>query len=381
MGDRLKTKFKLLTKLKRPSKKVVLLEGLALCVLILFLLVHYHEYTSYSIKVEDTGENTLVYTYCTADGNILKYATDSAVLTDSDNENIWTIEYDMNDPEADICGDIIALYDEGGTAVVVCDESGRLYSYRTDMPIVKVRVSSLGTAAALLDDGSNAQIDYYDTDGSLIATIKTTMENDGYPMDIALSDDGMLLGVSYLTFSQSSMISKVYFYGFDATGQSASDNIVGSFSYSDKIIPEIVYTKGGRFTAFCTDGVVVYEYGKAVEEKVSIAVDGNIKSTFSDDKYFGYISESSDGTGSEIVVYSSKGKEISRIETDFSYTSVEIYNSKIIMYNRNALAVYTASGIKKFEGEMQSLIRQIRAVGKNRYAVSATDGYYIIRLY
>ena len=364
----------------RSAKRVILVGGLALCGLIIILTIYYWRFSNYKVEFSDVNENTLVYSYCSVNGNMLKYASDSAYLVNSKNETLWSVEYEMGDPEVDICSENVIIYDKGGTNIVICKNGGKTSEFRTDIPIVKAEVSSIGTVAALLDDESTAELDYFDTDGSLIATVRTTMSDDGYPMDIALSDDAMTMAVSYLTFNNGAAVSNVYFYSFDAAGQEASDNITGKFSYENEIIPEVDFLSAGKFAAFGTDMIALYQSSESVEEINFIETEDDMKSVFVNDKYFGYAMQGNEYTGSEIIVFDSSGKEKSRIITDMSYTSIEMNGDRIIMYNRNELAVYSAAGVVKFDGAINALIREIRYFGGNRFALAATDGYYVIRL-
>ena len=379
---KVKINFQRIKHMNKPAKKKLFLGGLALlAVIIIILAVYFWQFRSFSIEVSDPNENTLVYSYYPADGKILKCASDSAVLTNNKNAALWETEYDMSDPEVDVCGSTILIFDKGGTNVVICGNEGKLSEFRTELPIVKAEVSSAGAVAVLQDDGSTAEINYYDKDGDVIAAVKTTMANNGYPMDIALSDDGMTIAVSYITFDQGTTVSHVVFYGFDSEGQAASDNIIGDYSYENEIIPELEYTQKNKFTAFGTNTISVYRAGGNVEEISRIEVEDKIKSTFSNDRYFGYVMLGNDNSGYEIVIFNSNGKEKKRITTEFAYTSIQIQDDLIIMNNRNEMAVYTVSGVLKFDGGLNSLVREIRLFGGNRYAMAATDGYYVIRLY
>ena len=367
-------------KISRPLRKKLIIGGFVLFVLIIVLLsIHYWQFKHYTAEISDTSENTLAYSYYSVDGNILKCASDMAVLTNRKNETIWQIEYSMSDARADACASLMAIYDKGATRVVVCDKSGQTGTFTTELPIVKADVSENGTVAVLTDDGSRAEINYYDKNGEIIATIKTTMSSDGYPMDIALSDDGMTLAVSYLTFGQGTSASNIIFYDFGTDGQNASNNITGSFSYSDEIIPDIEYTSNGRFTAFGARQITVYKSGRSVEESRLIKLEDDAQSIFANEKCFGYVMQGNDYSGHEIVVFDCAGSEKCRITTDFSYTSIEAYESNIIMYNRSEIQSYAFSGVLKFDVETEYLIREAEALGGNRYAIAASDGYYIIR--
>lgn len=367
-------------RISRPLKKALIIGGFVLFALIVILLcIRNWQFKHYTAEVSDVGENTLVYSYYPIDGNILKCASDSAILTNRKNEILWQTEYSMSDARVDSCGELLAIYDKGATRVVICGKDGQLGTFTTELPIVRADISQNGTVAALTDDGSRAEINYYDKNGETIATIKTTMSSDGYPMDMALSDDGMTMAVSYLTFGQGTSASNIIFYDFGADGQSASNNITGSFSYSDEIIPDIEYTSGGRFTAFGANQITVYKNGRSIEESRVIKLEDEAQSIFANDKCFGYVMQGNDYTGHEIVIYDCSGSEKSRITTDFSYTSIRAYSDRLIMYNRSEIQVYAFTGILKFDGKTDYFIREVQPFGGNRYAIAASDGYYIIR--
>ncbi len=367
-------------RINRPLRNVLIIGGLALFALIVILsAIHYWKFTHYTAEISDTSENTLVYTYHSVNGNVLKCASDSAILTNRRNETLWQTEYSMSDARVDSCGELIAIYDKGATRVIVCDKSGQIGTFTTELPIVKIDISQNGTVAALTDDGSRAEINYYDKNGEIIATVKTTMSSDGYPMDLALSDDGLTMAVSFLTFGQGTSASNIIFYDFGADGQSASNNITGSFSYSDEIIADIEYTSGSRFTAFGSEQIIIYKKGRNIEESKIIKLEDDAQSIFANDKCFGYVMQGNNYTGHEIVVYDCAGSEKCRIITDFSYTSIRAYGDSIVMYNRSEIQTYALTGVLKFDGKTDYYIREAQPIGGNRYAVSASDGYYIIR--
>ena len=66
------------------------------------------------------------------------------------------------------------------------------------MPILKAETAAQGATAAILEDSSDTWIRYYDPQGEVIASFKTAMDSTGYPLDIGLSEDGLLMAVSFL---------------------------------------------------------------------------------------------------------------------------------------------------------------------------------------
>ena len=104
------------------------------------------------------------------------------------------------------------LYDKSGTTIVVCDETGQIGTVSTTLPIQKAEVAEQGVVAAILEDGDSTWIQYFDQQGEMIASFRTAMDATGYPMDLSLSSNGMLLGVSYLKMENGVPKTELNFY-------------------------------------------------------------------------------------------------------------------------------------------------------------------------
>ena len=366
----------------RSARRLIVFGGLVLCALIIiFFAVKFWRFNNYKVEITDSQENTLVYSYYSIDDNVLKYASDAASLTDSDNNTLWTITYEMAEPGVDICEDKIVIYEKNGSKIYICDKKGKVNSFNSSMAIVKAEISKQGNVAVLMDDGSSSQIDYYDSDGSLIATIKTTLTQEGYPMDIALSEDGIVIAASFIRYEDGNPVSDVKFYNFGAAGQAVTDNIVSKYSYSGTIIPEIEFMGSSNCVAFGNDKIIAYEGSKTFQEANAINAEDEIQSTFVDDDFFGIVLPGNDNSGIEIVIYNKKGAEKKRIYSEYSYTSIKAKNGYIIMNNRNSICIYSGDGVCKFDGTIDGYIRSISPITENKYALVLTDGYNIIRLY
>ncbi len=366
----------------RPAKRLIVFGGLVLfALIIIFLAVKFWRFNNYKVEITDLQENTLVYSYYSVEDNILKCASDTASLTDSDNNTLWTITYEMAEPGVDICNDQIVIYEKNGSNIYICDKKGKLSSFNSSMAIVKAEISKQGNVAVLMDDGSSSQIDYYDKEGSLIATIKTTLTQEGYPMDIALSEDGMVIAASFIRYEEGNPVSDIKFYSFGTAGQAAEDNIVSEYSYSGTIIPEVEFMGSSNCVAFGNNKVIAYEGSKTFQEANIIDAEDEIQSTFTDDDFFGIVLPGNDNSGIEIAIYNKKGAERKRISSEYSYTSIKAKNGYIVMNNRNSICIYSNDGVCKFDGTIDGYIRSVAQITENKYALILTDGYNIIRLY
>ena len=370
--------------LKRKKKIklrfLIIIIAVAAVICAIWAMVTFGEYTSYKITLTDEQENTLVYSYYSYGTDMFKCASDAASLVDSSNTVKWNVSFDMTNPNVDICDESIVVYDKNGTSVLLCDADGECGSFNTQMPIISAETASQGTCAVLTDDGTNAEINYYDKDGSLISTIKTTMESDGYPMDMSLSDDGQLICVSYINTEDGESVTDLCIYSFGSSGQLVSDNKIGSFELSGNIVPEVEYMDDMTCVAFGTDQINVIRGAKSPEIISTIDLDDEVRSTFVSDNGFGYIMTGNENAGNEILTYNKNGKLKKEFYTDFNYTNIEQRNDMLLMYNRNEMCLYTTSGIRKFYGAMPGLIRQIQMFDKTSYAVATISNYNVITL-
>ena len=126
------------------------------------------------------------------------------------------------------------------------------------MPISRIDVASQGTVAVLMEESGTGYLALYGKSGELLAEGAIHVENGGTPMDIALSDNGQLLGVSMLEIAEGTAGTTVHFYNFSAVGQNQIDNLVASYTYPDTIMPELVYAGNETMLAFADRGVYTF---------------------------------------------------------------------------------------------------------------------------
>lgn len=367
------------------AKKWMRYGAIALAVLVTVLIVtnvvRNWEYTTYSVVFTDTGEDTVSSGYCNVNGNILKYGTGSASLSDRNNQTLWSVKYGIQSPAVEVCGSTVAIYDRNGTGICICDENGQIGQVSTSAPIVRVAVASQGVVAAILEDNDTTWIQYYDQNGESISLIRTTIDSPGYPMDIALSEDGTLMAVSYLCFENGQPKTRLYYYNFGSVGQNMMDNQVSSFEYSDILVPQVEYLNGNICVAFRENGFTVFGGAQIPEERADITVNQEIVSTFYDGSHIGLVLQN-ENTDAEfqIVVYDTSGRELLRQDTNFAYRSIEIADGQVVMYNQSALCVYSLNGVEKYNGSLELAAQQLFSIGQNRYVVITEDGLNVIKL-
>ena len=123
-------------------------------------------------------------------------------------------------------------------------------------------------------------LELYNKSGDNLAGGQIHVTNSGYPLDIALSDDATKLAVSILDISKGAAQTTISFYNFASVGQNEIDNMVGSYTYADTVVPELAFTSNSRLVAFGDNKVIRFEGAQKPEEAQVIKLEKEVKSIF-----------------------------------------------------------------------------------------------------
>ncbi len=343
-----------------------------------YILMQNMTYDDYVVTEEYARSDTSATHYLAFGEGYVTYSNDGAAYVSIDDTTIWNQGYEMENPMVLACQSYIAIADKQGETVYVLNEDGLQGEISVAMPISKIAVASQGTVAVLMVDSGTGYLSLFDKGGEQIAEGAVHVENTGTPMAIALSEDGKNLAVSIVDVSTGSAGTTINLYNFGAAGQNQIDNLVGSFTYSNTIVPEMVYADDGTLVAFAGNGVYTFEGSSSPTEGAQLMTGEEIQSIFYDGSYFGlvYSSSNADGDTSRIIhVYDTDCEEQTTIEADFSYESVGFLdNHEICLLNGNRVAIYTTGGLEKFDYEFDDEIRAVFHDGGFRKYVILGEG-------
>lgn len=369
-------------------KRRALMRALAIAAVIavaaaaVWLFVERRTYGGYKVLSTSSQEDTISTKYVEMGGKVLRYSPESASMVDGSQETLWTATYEMQNPVADICGETAVVADQGGTGMAVFDMNGMLGTISAPYNIVKARVAKQGVVAAILDGGGDTWINFYSSDGSLIAENQTRVDDPGYPLDIAVSPDGMVIMVSYQFVDGGKTTSYVAFYNFGTAGQSQIDNIVSGYTYEGTVVPEVKYLTSGVAVAFRDDGFTLYNGKQIPKEGKTIQVDKEIVSTFYDQDHIGLVFKE-DGKDKmyKMEVYGTNGKKMYERSFNIPYTSIKMTDGYIVMYNANQACVMNGNGREKFNGSIdEGTVRDFFKIGWNKYLLVLDNGVSVIKL-
>ena len=374
-------KFKsALRKRKAVLRPVAAVLAVGLVVLLGFLFLEKRSYHSYKVQAASEQEDTVSTQYTNLSGKILRYSSDEVSLVNTKLDTIWSQAYDMQNPVADVCGDRAVIADIDGTSMVFVDQNGVTGTVSTSYSIIKAKVSKNGMAAAILDGGDHTWINFYNLDGSLIAENQTNIQDPGYPMDVALAENGVVMMVAYQFVDSSETTSYVAFYNFGEVGQNEDDRIVSGYTYDGVVVPQIQYL-GSNAVALRDDGFTLYSGRQIPKELKTVQVENEIISTFYDENNIGLVFKNdSKDKQYTMQVYATDGKLKFSKDFNIPYTTIRMSDGYIIMYNSSQICVLNQNGTEKYFGNSDGTVRDFFKLGWNKYLLVMDTGVNVIKL-
>lgn len=338
-------------------------------------------YHNYKIVQSSEQEDVISTSYVEMDGDILRYSPDGVSLVSDKMNTLWSETYQMQNPMADVNGTRAVIADKDGTELEIYDKSGKTGSVTTSYSIIKARVSKSGMVAAILDGGDDTWINFYSTDGSLIAENQTKVDDPGYPLDVAVSDDGVVMMVTYQFVEGSDTTSYVAFYNFGDVGQNEDDRIVSGYKYEGVVVPQIQYLDNNQSVALKDNGFTLYQGSQIPKEVKTVKVDQEIVSTFFDNDMIGLVFKNDNKDKQYTMeVYTIDGKLKFQQDFNIPYTTIKLSGGNILMYNSSQMCVMNSRGVQKYMGSVDGTIKDFFKIGWNRYLLVLDSGVDVIKL-
>lgn len=325
----------------------------------LFLNKNYSKYeVLHSMERSDTSFSR----YESYGSGILKYSKDGAMAMDGAGNLLWNGPFEMKDPIVDITGKYVALADRGYDTIHIFNGNGGMETVNTNNRIIKIEVANQGVVAALLDGPDVNYIQLYTEEGSMPVDIRTLNEKDGYPVDIALSQDGRKLVTSYVSILNGVTQSKVTFYNFGGVGQNYIGQVVGGFDFGQTIVPDVDFINNDTVCAFGDDKFSIYSMKEKPELVYEEKLSAEVKSIIHSEKYVGLVLNNDGEEKNRIVIYDLKGKVIFNETTNLDYNKIFISGDEVIAYSDNEWNIWNLSGSKKFHYTFDANISYILPV-------------------
>jgi hypothetical protein len=303
--------------------------------------------------------------------SVVKYSKDGATAIARDGKLLWSGSYEMNKPTADTCGDYIVIADIDGKSLQLFDKKGAVGTISTIYNIVKAEVASQGVVAVLMEDEDSNYITVYDKDGTSLQEIKTSMMEDGYPIDISLSEDGKKLVTNYLSINNGELTGITTFYNFGEVGKNWTDGIMGSHLFEGIIAPKVVFNNNDSACVFKEKGFLLFRFKEEPGNPIEVSFEQNIKSIFYNKSSIGVILEGGEAGYNELVLYNLDGKKILDKKINFNYNNIYMTEREIIMYDNLSCIIMRMNGAVKFSCTFDTNISAL-------YPINDIDRYFLM---
>lgn len=343
-------------------------------------------YSDYEL-IEGTGmESASDSKYSMFQEKIVKYSKDGISLLNHDGKSVWAETYSMKTPKVVMNENYLAVADVRGNGVYLFDGTGKVQNLTMPYPICDIELSEHGVIAAVLEDQKMNYIQLYDKEGTQIVDSNVSIEQSGYPLDIALSDNAICLAVSYVTIDGVDAKNTIGFYNFGSVGQNANSNkYVGGFYYTDTVFPKIEFIDSTTVCAYGDNKAVLYSVKEKPSEKTTeIKFDSEIRSIFSNNKYIGFVCKNAQNPseGKYLVkVYNTRGKLIFNKAVDMDYNKVKLDGSHIILVGDYECTILRMMGKQKFYSHFDMNITDVIPLAKfNRYLLVSSNDVTVIKL-
>lgn len=361
------------------GKKVIAVVTVIAAISLVFLYAEKRSYHSYKVLQTSEQEDVVSTQYIEMDGDILRYSPDGVSVVDSSMNTVWNETYTMQNPIADVNGSRAVVADSEGTSLYICDKKGITGTVTTSYSIVKVRVASNGMVAAILNNDEDTWINFYNPDGSLVAENLTKIDDPGYPMDVAVSDNGVMM-VTFQYVDGSKTTSYVAFYNYGDVGQNEDDRIVSGYTYENVVIPQVECISESQYIALRDDGFSTYQGNQIPKENKTVNVKQEIVSTFFDTDRIGLVFKNNNkGDQYTMEVYNMSGQLKFRKNFNVAYSTIKMSGGNIIMYNSSQICVMNSRGVQKYMGSVDGTVRDFFKIGWNKYLMVMDSGVSTIK--
>lgn len=343
--ERVRIKRKKRKKNRKLKIMFMIIVGAAVA-LITFFTIFNMTYGSYKIKESWSRESDTNTEFVPYNNGYIRYGSSGAAFVTSAGEQQWNVSYSMQNPTIHQKDNNLVIGDVGGNTVVMLNEKGEVGRINTEYNILNVEAASTGIVGVVMQSNADNYINMYGSDSSLIYSIRTNITGDGYPVDIAISNDSTKLIVAYAKTSESNVVSNLVFYNFSGDANSKDSRVVGAYSdFDGKLVGHVAFLSNNTAIAVSEDSLRYYTVGATPSAGEKIALDSKIQNVFYTSGNVGIVSE----TGNEdnpynIKIFNSNGGKLSDVNYDTTYTTYNFDGNTVLMYGGSNFAIMNLSG-------------------------------------
>lgn len=310
----------------------------------------------YIYKEETQTENNANIKYETFADGYIKYGQNGIEYQKTFGVAEWNIPVTFQNPFLVKAEPYVLLGDKNGNTLMLFDKNGKVRDFTVRYPVVQASVSEQGTIEVILQGEGSNFIQLYDKEGNIVADMRSSVDETGYPLTAAISPDGTKLVVSYLSIDGMSAKTTLAFYDFSQQLKTDGVSLMGGFDYEDFLIARLHFIDNKTVAAIGDTTTYYYNIANEPEQTQEIAFEQNIQSIFIGEDYIGYVldnSENPDEGKYRIRLYNKSGKKKLDTDIDMDYDSIEIRGKEIIAVQNNSCTILNTSGKILFQEELE----------------------------
>lgn len=310
----------------------------------------------YIYKEETQTENNANIKYETFVDGYIKYGQNGIEYQKTFGVAEWNIPVTFQNPFLVKAEPYVLLGDKNGNTLMLFDKNGKVRDFTVRYPVVQASVSEQGTIEVILQGEGSNFIQLYDKEGNIVADMRSSVDETGYPLTAAISPDGTKLVVSYLSIDGMSAKTTLAFYDFSQQLKTDGVSLMGGFDYEDFLIARLHFVDNKTVVAIGDTTTYYYNIANEPEQTQEIAFEQNIQSIFIGEDYIGYVldnSENPDEGKYRIRLYNKSGKKKLDTDIDMDYDSIEIRGKEIIAVQNNSCTILNTSGKILFQEELE----------------------------
>lgn len=362
--------------------KKIRLIGLVVVILLVLGAVGYFmlgnkDYEGYEVVQE--LEISDVLEYAEVDGALVRCGKEGAQATAKDGTLLWNVTYGtMKNPKFVFCGSVMAVADIGAKQYLLSDGTGATKTFSTPHPIQAVSVAKTGETAVLMNGEKTDYIYIYGKDGTLHVEIETVVARDGFPLAIALSQDGKKLVTSYMKVERDEPVSSVTFYNFDEVGQNSIRNLVGQVQYTECMVPRIEFWDNDTVLVVGENIIELFSAKETPKSLHKKEITAEIKSIAFGD-YFCTVTKNKDGQ-EVLEAYNKSGEVCMKKVISLPYVGLHTAGDEVVLYSYSGCEVYDIKKGLIYQGTFENGIRRMFVIGGNRYYLVENRLVRVIKL-
>lgn len=360
---------------KRLYQRYRILLGIWIVILFIFVGIAYQSrhftklQSIYTVSEEDNKDKNMeVY----QDG-IVRYTEKEVSYYNEDGKKVWTKKYSAINPEAKVCGQYIMIADKQNNEIYVFDKKGTMHKISTEYAIADAEIAEQGVVAVALTAKNTNYIEMYRISGGKLVSIQSSINENGYPLDIALSQNGKILCASYFIVDGVQTKNRLTFYDFSKDGEK-TQNILGGYDYENTIVPTVAFLKEDTICAFGDDKISIYHINKKVNLKKEIEMESRIRSIAYDQSHIAIVREPNvdevDGNNM-LEIFSLNGNRVGKEEISGDYTDMTLSRDRIILSSAYQTMIFSPNGRQLLDYNFKNrMIQIVPAKQKQKYFIS-----------